>query len=227
MFGRFEGARLPDFRGIRALDYDDYWKKRGFSVSGKLKQRERIFLEWIPKGARVLDVGCGNSRLPLVLKEKGCDVQVADVSALVLEGYRALGIGAVRLDLDRVAEAKLDGTYDVIVMSEVLEHTRNPEEIVARLSPHARRFALSIPNSAFYRYRLHLMFAGRFFTQWVHHPSEHLRYWSHLDFMDWLPAMGLEVEKIAASNGLLDRTGLKDAWPNLFGHQICYLARVP
>ncbi len=44
-FGRFEGARHPDFRGIRALDYDDYWRKRGFAVSGKLKQRERIFLE--------------------------------------------------------------------------------------------------------------------------------------------------------------------------------------
>lgn len=225
MFGRFEGARHPDFRGIRALDYDDYWRKRGFAVSGKLKQRERIFLEWIPKGASVLDIGCGNSRLPLALKEKGCAVSVADVSPLVLEGYRALGLRAAPLDLDRIAEAEIEGSYDYVIMSEVLEHTRNPEEIVARLRPHARRFALSIPNSAFYRYRLHLMFAGRFFTQWVHHPSEHLRYWSHVDFLDWLSAMDLDVETSAASNGFGDRLGFKDAWPNLFGHQICYLAK--
>lgn len=225
MFGRFEGARTPDFRNLSTLDYDDYWRQRGFAVSSKLKERERIFLDWIPAGATVLDVGCGNSRLPLALKEKGCTVRVADVSALVLEGYRALGLETLKLDLDRVAETDVGGVYDYLIMSEVLEHTRNPEEIIARLKPHARHFVPSVPNSAFYRYRLHLLFAGRFFTQWVHHPSEHLRFWSHVDFLDWLSAMGLTLEKTAASNGFGGDLGFKDAWPNLFGHQMCYLAK--
>ena len=225
MFGRFLGARTPDFRGVGVLDYDEYWRHRGFEISKKLKERETIFVDWIPAGATVLDIGCGNSRLPVALKEKGCDVRVADVSPKVLEGYQALGFRTMPLDLDKIADASLSGRYDFVIMSEVLEHTRNPEEIIGRLKPLADRFVLSVPNSAFYRYRLHLMFSGRFFTQWVQHPSEHLRYWSHSDFLSWLSAMGLDVEKTVSSNGFGGRSGLKDLWPNMFGHQICYLAK--
>jgi hypothetical protein len=65
------------------------------------------------------------------------------------------------------------------------------------------------------------MFGWRFFTQWKSHPSEHLRYWSHKDFLDWLSAMNLDVVRAKASNGF----ELKDIWQNLFGHQICYLTK--
>ena len=206
------------------MDYEEYWRRRGFQISDKLKDRENIFLDWIPAGRRVLDVGCGNSRLPLVLKEKGCSVQVADLSKLVLDGYREHGISGQQVDLDSIADwVPPSGIFDYVILSEVLEHTRNPEEIIAKLKPLARHLVLSVPNSAFYRYRLSLLFRGRFFTQWAFHPSEHLRFWSHLDFLDWLRAMGLTVEKTAASNGF--GGPVKNWWPNLFGNSMCYLAR--
>ncbi len=53
------------------------------------------------------------------------------------------------------------------------------------------------------------------------HPAEHLRYWSHKDFLEWLGAQGLHLEKFKAAAGF----ELMDVWPNLFCATGCYLAR--
>lgn len=230
MSNSFRNTRKPDFRNISALDYNDYWVTRGFHIEKKLKEREAIILAHIPAGSSVLDIGCGNSLLPVALRDKGCSVTVGDISTIVLDGYRDKGLQAIEINLEKVKPDSFHKTYDYMILSEVLEHTRNPEEIIQELKKHTRNFALTIPNSAFYRYRFHLMFGGRFFTQWVSHPSEHLRFWSHIDFVDWIRDMGLTLEDSISSNGfsffgLLPE--LKDVWKNLFGHQIVYIVKCP
>lgn len=217
----FRGTRKPDFRNIRNIDYDEYWRTRGFELRSKLMERERIFFDWIAEGSSVLDVGCGNSRLLYELKtKKNCRVAGYDTSQLVLEGQKKFGVQVRTADIE-APDFVIGGVYDYIIASEVLEHLRLPEDLLRKLLPHAQHLAISIPNSAFYRYRLGLMFGGRFFTQWRYHPAEHLRFWSHKDFMEWLAAQGLQTEKIRASNGFW----FKDYWPNLFGHQMCYLVK--
>lgn len=215
----FRGMRKPDFKNIKKIDYDEYWRTRGFALRGKFMEREQIFFDWIAPNSRVLDVGCGSSRLLLELKEKkNCSVLGVDSSAIVLEGQKKAGV-EVRLGDIESTEFNVEGYFDYIILSEVLEHLRDSESLVSKLAPHARHLAISVPNSAFYRYRFGLMFKGRFFTQWRYHPAEHLRFWSHSDFLEWLSALGLDVEKTVASNGFW----FKDICPNLFGHQICYL----
>jgi methionine biosynthesis protein MetW len=201
----FHGTRTPDFVSIRHIDYDDYWRERGFSINKKLKEREEIMLQEIPKGSKVLDLGSGNSLLPVALKNKGCEVTVGDVSKEVLKGYIPYNIKAIHIDLEKTTELFLKDSFDYIILSEVLEHTKNPEDILCALIPFTKYFFLTIPNSAFYRYRIHLFFAGRFFTQWVYHPSEHLRYWSHIDFIDWLKALGFKISLVIKYVILLKR----------------------
>lgn len=217
----FRGTRNPDFSNISKIDYDAYWRLRGFSMRSKLMDREEIFFDWIKPKSKVLDLGCGNSRLLFELREKkSCQVVGTDISPLVIAGLKQVGFEAFVANVEDPA-FQISGHYDYIIMSELLEHLRDPEDLLKKLVPRAANFILSVPNSAFYRYRLGLMFHGRFFTQWVSHPSEHLRFWSHRDFLDWLTAMGLETAAAKASNGFW----FKDLWPNLFGHQICYLAK--
>ncbi len=218
----------PNFPKIGHIDYSDYWRDRGFEINKKLKEREVIMLAMTPKDARVFDIGCGNSRLPLALKEKGCIVEVGDVSPIVLDGFKKAGIGASVIDLNELKNLKI-GKYDIVIMSEVLEHMSNPEEIISALKSHTDYFLLTIPNSAFYPFRLRLFFSGRALKQWVHHPSEHVRFWSHSDFLEWLEVQGLRVEAARASNGLSVKgfmPFLKNLWPNLFGHQIVYQCSV-
>lgn len=222
----FLGSRKPDFRaGRRALTYDDYWERRGFQARSKLCEREIIIRDLVPEGSSVLIIGCGTSRLPLALRDKGVMVTVSDIAPAAVELFTKQGFPGYVLDLERIAAGSVAGKYDLIIASEVLEHIRNPELAIGILAQHTRRFILSVPNSAFYRYRLHLMFAGRFFVQWANHPAEHLRYWSHADFLEWLDAMDLKVIRAIPSNGLSCKglcPFMKDFWPNLFGHQIVY-----
>ncbi len=181
----------------------------------------------VPAGSSVFDIGCGNSRLPVALKEKGCTVAIGDISPIVLEGYKAAGLEPKVIDLDKIAETRIEGTYDFIIMSEVLEHLANPEEVIAVLKERTKRFLLTVPNTGFYPFRLRLLF-GRFPKQWAHHPSEHVRFWSHADFLEWLAVQGLVVEKAIPSNGFsLKGTMpfLKYLWPNLLAHQVVYQCR--
>ena len=224
----FNNTRKPNFQNVFSIDYDSYWQRRGFSLNKKLKERENIILAHVPPSSSVLDIGCGNSLLPVALSEKGCSVTVGDISKIVLAGYEAIGIKSFKIDLEKMADDSFSVTYDYIILSEVLEHTKNPEEIIQKLKKYTKHFILTIPNSAFYRYRLHLMFSGRFFTQWVLHPSEHLRFWSHLDFVDWIRDMGFILEETTSSNGfsffgLFPQ--LKNVWKNLFGHQMVYFIK--
>ena len=77
---------------------------------------------------------------------------------------------------------------------------------------------VSIPNIAFWKYRLTLL-AGRFPKQWVVHPKEHLRYWSVPDFKKTINDLSFKIEKVSAGSG---RRYLRDLWPNFFAEQVCF-----
>lgn len=224
----FPNTEKPNFLAIKNLDYNSYWEQRGFVLNKKLKEREEIILSLLKKGEKILDIGCGNSLLPIRAKEKGVEIEAADIAEIVLEAYAQRGISTQKIDLENLDKFSLTQNYDVVILSEVLEHLKNPEEVIIQLEKNTRHFILTVPNSAFYRYRWHLLVRGRFFKQWVSHPSEHLRFWSHVDFLDWLAAMGLEVVKFIPSNGF-SFFGLlpnfKNVWPNLLAHQIVYYCK--
>lgn len=217
--------RKPDFSNISHLNYDAYWAHRGWKVNASLKPREEIMLRMVPKGARVVDIGCGNSLLPVKLKEKGVSIEVADISPKVLEGYKAHGIRGTLLNIESIESIRFDAKYDYIILSEVLEHTRNPEEVLSELKKYTKHFLITVPNSAAYVFRYGLLVRGRFFTQWVYHPSEHLRFWSHIDFLDWLQAMGLTVQETEVSDGFTLRgllPFLPKLWKNFLGYRMVY-----
>ncbi len=215
------------FKNIQSgeFNYEVYWEARDVVIRERLRDREEIFLKWIAAGSTVLDVAAGNSLLPQILKErKNCRVTIHDISQKVIEKQKAQGISAETTDL--ASEAfRLTQDYDYVILSEILEHLTLPEKLIKKIAPRAKFLVISVPNSAFYRFRLQLL-GGRFLKQWAAHPSEHLRFWSHKDFMEWLDALGIEVIETKASNGF-DIGSLKMyRWfPNLFGHQMAYLCK--
>jgi methionine biosynthesis protein MetW len=223
---QFEWTRKPNFKDIKYFDYDEYWKQFGVNIRSKLRQREDIFIDWIKPESMVLDLACGNSPLLLELKKrKHCKVEGVEVSKLIAAEQEKAGVAVAISDVSSV-DFSLSKKYDYIVLSEILEHLQNPELLLKKIRSNSKYLIISIPNSAFYRFRFSLLFRGRFFTQWAWHPSEHIRFWSHIDFMDWLSGLGFKVIEAKASNGLTF-AGLElfKKNINLFGFQICYLVK--
>ncbi len=199
--------------------YNNYWKTRG---STKYCQRYEIFANWIKDGASVLDVGCGDGYFGEYLtKEKknikylGCDISEEALKIAKQRGLSTLLLDAVNGGLG----AFKDNSFDVVVMSEFVEHIINSEEILKEAARIAKKGVLiSTPNVAHIRSRVALLF-GRFPKQWAIAPWEHLRYWSAIDFAEIIKSIGLNLKELKAANG---KKFLRDWWPNLFGLQICY-----
>lgn len=222
----FRATRKPNFKNIRFFDYEKYWESFGMKMRDKLREREYIFIDWVKEGSKVLDIACGNSPLLKELKkQKKCEVKGFDVSSRIIEEQKKAGIEVEARDISD-KNFRIDENYDYMIASETLEHIAYPEILLENIKPRTKYIIISIPNSAFYRYRLSLFFSGRFFTQWAHHPAEHLRFWSHKDFLDWLEALEFELVEAKPSNGLdIGPIKFYNLWPNLFGHQICYLIK--
>lgn len=196
--------------------YNNYWQERGESKGTRF--RYQIFLDWVKPNSQVLDIGGGDGYLAEMLtKEKNCQVTVMDISeeALTMAVKRGLEVrvGDVEERLPFASQS-----FDLVVMSEVLEHIVAAEKALAEAIRVAKDGVLvSVPNTGYLKYRLQLLF-GRFPKQWLFNPKEHLRFWTISDFKKMIRNLGLEIVKIKASAG---RRWLRDLWPSLLAEQVC------
>ncbi len=127
----------------------------GFSYRGN--ERGPVFAAWIGTGKRVLDLGCRDGSLANYYASgntvTGVDI---DQHALSLASER-LSITTVWLDLNHEQLPFDDGSFDVVVAGELLEHLVEPgfvaDEAYRVLAP-GGIFIGSVPNSFHWRSRL-------------------------------------------------------------------------
>jgi len=204
---------------LRRMDYEGYWEaKRGFGIS----TRYPVFADIIEQGASVLDMGCGNgATLAYLAERKGVRGEGVDIAHEAVDAAREKGVRASVGDIAS-PEYALPGTYDYVILSEVLEHVPSPEEVIAKVRGRfRRRLILSLPNIGHYTHRLRLLF-GRFPIQWAYHPGEHLRFWTLRDFREWLAWMGFAVEREIPYSGV---PGLRRVWPSLFADSVILVVK--
>lgn len=103
-------------------------------------------------GLRVLDVGCGNgSELALPLVNDGFQVVGVDLDERSIEHARRLADDATnaRFMCGRVEELADEKAFDVVILSEVLEHTLEPRELLSASIPHLAEegiMIVTVPN---------------------------------------------------------------------------------
>ncbi len=204
---------------MKKEDYQNFYNNYWAQGKSDHKYRYGIFRSWIESGSSVLDIGCGDGYLAeLIAKNKKCDVVCLDVSEVALKRAAERGLKTICASV----EDKLpfgDSSFDYVIATEVLEHVASTEEVLLEMARVGKKYILvSIPNIAFWKYRLDLL-GGKFPKQWVAHPMEHLRYWSVGDFTKMLKDLNFEIEEIKAGSG---RRYLRDLWPNLFAEQVCF-----
>lgn len=205
--------------GLGSMNYDAYWRAKGEML---FTGRCPVLAGLVAPGSTVLDIGCGEGVTLKYLRDKrGVRGRGLDISSEAVDRTRSKGIDAAQADVS--AEGfSVDGVYDHIIISEVLEHIPNPECLLQKVKGKFNTsLLLSIPNSAYYVHRLRLLF-GRFPVQWAWHPGEHLRFWSLVDFRELLQDNGYEVVSVKTHSGFLFLHGL---WPNLFADSAIFEVR--
>lgn len=199
-------------------------------------------VELVPAGSRVLDLGSGIGAVGAALKAKGCFVVGCDAERGTLVGSFDR---FVTCDLDQGLPDLEDETFDYILVLDLVEHLRSPEDFFDALrafaarSPHAQ-VIVTTANIGFAVMRVSLLL-GRFeYGKRGILDLTHTRLFTKATFRRALVAAGFDVTRqegivaplpfifgssrlsrwLMAGHKLLVRL-----WPTMFGFQLLAVAR--
>lgn len=101
----------------------DYFQNEGIASFNRSQGRLEFLVRRLQPGMRVLNIGVGNGALERMAAKKGIDIWSLDPSDRAIERLRnELGLGSKAQVGFCQAIPFPDGCFDVVVMSEVLEH---------------------------------------------------------------------------------------------------------
>jgi 2-polyprenyl-3-methyl-5-hydroxy-6-metoxy-1,4-benzoquinol methylase len=168
-----------------------------------------VVLSLVPDGSRVLDVGCATGYLGAALAKRGCRVWGLDQDERALRSVEDVYEEVRAIDLERVDDLPwAEGSFDVIVAADVLEHLRDPEAVLRLLERYLApggRLVVSLPNVANASVRGGLLL-GRFdYTETGILDATHVRLYTFATARALVESCGFRVERTCSGS-------------NTFGH---------
>ena len=113
----------------------------------------------VPKGSRVLDLGCGTGELLAHLQaERGCTGYGVELDDANLLACVQRGVNAIQLNLEDGLSIFEDQSFDVVLQLETLQHLRNTELMLRETARVGRIGIVSFPNFAHWPNRLQVLF---------------------------------------------------------------------
>lgn len=188
--------------------------------------------EMIPAGARVLDVGCGDGALlEFLATTKNVDGRGLELSQQNVNACVARGLPVMQGDADTDLGEYPSGAFDVAILSQTIQATFAPKDVLGHLLRIGRRTVISLPNFGHWKVRLSLLTNGRMpRTQaltysWFDTPNIHLC--TIADFVSMAKTSGAHIERALALDGNgRSRQMRAEAWgPNLFADGAIFLLR--
>ena len=174
-----------------------------------------LIAELVPKGSRVLDLGCGNGELLAHLRDRrqcsGYGIEIDDANVLACHQR---GVNVIQLNLEDGLALFEDQSFDVVLQLDTLQHLKNTERMLRETARVGRVGIVSFPNFAHWPNRLHVA-AGRMPVtrvlpyQWYDTPN--IRVGTYADFEILARKDGLAIlDAFGIQAGKVVRT-----WPNL------------
>jgi methionine biosynthesis protein MetW len=191
-----------------ALGFDGAAPRPTANPADRLRQDLRVIADMIQPATRVLDIGCGDGALlGYLVSEKGADARGVELSQSGVNACVTQGLSVIQGDADRDLDAYPKGAFDVVVLSQTLQATRQPRRVLETLVRIGERAIVSFPNFGYWRVRLSLLTRGRMPVtpfldhQWYDSPNIHLC--TLRDFVVLCDEIGARIEKSVT----LDRHG--------------------
>lgn len=165
----------------------------------RLRPDLAVIAQSIPRGARVLDIGCGDGSLMAELTaQSDVDARGMEIDGEQVERCVARGLSVIQGDADRDLADYPDKSFDVAILSQTLQTTRRPDLMLDQLLRVGRQAFVSFPNFGHWRMRAGLALGGRMPVTrampvtW--YETANIHHMTIMDFNDLLALKGVNVE---------------------------------
>ena len=161
---------------------------------------------WVPKGAHVLDVGCGDgAMLSYLHSDKRCTGYGIEIDDHKLLESAARGIDVIQHDMEKGLAIFGDNSFDTVLCLSSLQMMQHVEALLRDIVRVGAEAIVSFPNFAYWPHRVALL-RGRMPVsrslpyQWYDTPN--VRCATIYDFEELAEECGLEVlERVALVGG--------------------------
>lgn len=140
-----------------------------------------LVLEEIPDMAKVLDLGCGDGSLLVMLQDKkkvkgfGVEISEEGVSLCVEKG-----LYCYQADIDDGLSDYKDNSFDYVILNQTIQNTKRPDYVIKEVLRIGKKAIVSFPNFAYISTRSYLLFKGTMPVnellpyEWYESPNIHL-----------------------------------------------------
>jgi len=174
-------------------------------TQGRLRSDLARIADWVQKGSRVLDLGCGDGSLLAFLRDhkqvQGTGVEVDDdrVIAAVRQG-----VPVIQQNLEEGLALFDDQQFDTVVLSQTLQAMHRTEHILREMMRVGRHGVVSFPNFGYWPHgwsilRGRMPVTGQMPYAWYDTPNIHLCTLG--DFERLAAQLDLHIQARATFNG--------------------------
>jgi methionine biosynthesis protein MetW len=118
-----------------------------------------LMARWVPEGAHVLDLGCGDGELLEFLQKNrhidaGYGVEIDERKVL-----RCLqrGVNVLHADLESELSIFEANSFDVVILSQTLQSMKNTEHLIQEMLRIGREVIVSFPNFGYWSHRFQIL----------------------------------------------------------------------
>ncbi len=173
---------------------------------------------WISSGASVLDLGCGDGELlVLLIKNKEVHAQGIELSEQAIHNCVAAGLSVFQQDIDTGLTEYADKSFDYVILNQTLQQVRKPNFAIKEALRVGKKVIVGFPNFGYIINRFQIFFHGKVPVspslpyEWYDTPNLH--FLSITDFKDYCKKNQITVDDTA----FISKNRTVRFMPNLFG----------
>jgi methionine biosynthesis protein MetW len=195
-------------------------------MADNLRHDFRLIADLIPKGASVLDLGCGDGALLAALERtKQIEARGVELDGALVRQAIARGVSAYQSDLLEGLVDYPDQSFDYVILSQTLQQMLKPLDVLQEMLRVGKHVIVVFPNFGHWRVRISHLLSGKsprtdlFPYSWYDSPNLH--FFTVDDFEELAIGQRWTVERRLFTSG----ENIVTTMPNLMAAFAIFLLR--